>query len=146
MRQANQSAVRQAREIVNQTFQQQREEQRSWDKIFKKWPEVEKDKKSVNLIHTVRLGQLAKGESPDLYKIAKDLMGGRETAKSEGIKSANDSTKVQKCASLEASSSTNKGASASQNELLEKTSSRNRLEADAARQELIRQMMDDGRL
>ena len=86
---------------VNQQMTQRIQEQRAWEAIDKKYPNM--DKETRDIILSQRIADAVQGRKSNLNKTADLIMGRMNTAKSEGRAEAKVSTKVQKAASLETS-------------------------------------------
>lgn len=91
---------------VNQQMNQRIQEQRAWEKIDKKYPDMDKDTREIIL--NQRIADAVQGRQTDLTKVADKIMGRVNSAKNEGRAEAKVSTKVQKAASLETATA-NKG-------------------------------------
>lgn len=86
------------------TIQFQRQEQRAWEKIDKKWGEHLTPARR-ELILNARIANAINGKDAKLTTIADRVMSEFTTAKSEGRAEAGISRKVQKAASLETATS-----------------------------------------
>lgn len=141
-----QSAAEQARIQTQAELRQYQKEQAAWEKIYKEWPQAKEDKQLQNQIHNARIGDLYRGGKGDLVKAARGLKKLVGDAKSEGKRAQQEHVRVQESAHVETASNRGDSSGSRESELINKISSRNRLEADAATQELLKQWRESGKL
>lgn len=102
-----------AQQIENRLLEKmrfERSEQKAWEKIEQKYPQVKNDKELREIILNQRLASAYQGKNVALPKVADSIMSRFTSAKSEGRAEANVSRKIQKSASLETSTA-NQGES-----------------------------------
>lgn len=132
-----------AQQIEQRVLEQvkfQRAEQKAWEKIEQKYPQVKNDKELREIILNQRVANAYQGKNVPLPKIADTIMGRFTTAKSEGRAEANVSRKIQKAASLE-SSSANQGES-KQDDTWDRIANGDKAAAD----DLFSQWLKDGKI
>jgi len=118
-------------------FQQQ--EQRTWNAIEKKYPQIRGDKETREFLLNQRIAGAVQGKETNLMKLADRLYKREQTAKNQGRVEATTSTKVQKAASLETNSS-NTGDNNKTSERLNRISMGDK----AAANDLLTEWLDAG--
>lgn len=130
---AAQSATRAAMEVVTETAQQQQ--------LLKKYPEVTKDRETLDAIFDLRDAAALRGEGLSLTDAAAKLDKLRKQAKAEGSESATRRTTIQAAAHLETSAV--KGTSNNENDQLAVQAFQGSgMEAQSARRELLKRYVE----
>ncbi len=142
------SVIDNAKAITAKELQAERMEDKQWKSLYKKYPEIEGDKKIRDMIHKQRVGNIITGGKDDVMGAWTSIRKYAADSKQEGVKSAQESITRQKSANLEsASTPNNDAATKSKNqELLDLSASRNRRVAEPARQELLKGMIERGEI
>lgn len=111
-----QQAENRATQRAQLMFEQQRFEEKLWDKAYEKYPDLKTDKELKGLVHQARIGeateQLSRIQQDPGYKmkvptpsqIADKLFKHISTAKTAGMKQATENTVIQQSARLESGS------------------------------------------
>lgn len=85
-------------------FQEERQEERLWNKAIEKYPELKTDKELRELVQNTRLGSLAQtNKFPTPAQVAETLFKRMGSAEAKGAKQATESVKIQKSAYVETS-------------------------------------------
>lgn len=147
---AEQRAVAQA----TQSFQEQRIEEKQWDKAYEKYPELKSNKELRDLVHNSRLGEvtnlLSKTQDarsvklPTPAQIADKLFKHMGTAKSEGMKQATVNEVIQNSAHVETAGRRTDDSADNRQKLYQNINNPNKEQATKARTELLKSMLFGG--
>jgi hypothetical protein len=144
---ANQVA-QQATNMVVELEEKRREEQ-LWQKAMDKYPELKSDKQLAQEVDALRYGLLAKdvmsGNSDARLitpaKAAERVLSRFQAAKTEGMKTATESVKVQESAYIEPTSSGQTVDAGGEEALFQKMRSPDRFSAEQAQAELLKKRL-----
>lgn len=144
---AEQRAVAQA----TQAFQEQRVEEKQWEKAYDKYPELKTNKELRDLVHNSRLGEvtnlLSKTQDtssvklPTPAQIADKLFKHMGTAKTEGMKQATENVVVQNSAHVETAGRRTDDTADNRSKLFQNINNPNKEVARKSRQELLKGML-----
>lgn len=136
---------------ASQVYQEQRAEERSWDKAYEKYPDLKTNKELRDLVHNSRIGEvtnlLSKTQDvksvklPTPSQIADKLFKHMGTAKSEGMKQATENVVVQNSAHVETAGRTSDDAAENRSKLYQNINNPNKEKAKQARTELLKSML-----
>ena len=136
---------------ANRSFQEQRAEEKAWEKAFTKYPELKNNRELRDLVQNARIGEITnlfnkatdatalqqiKLPSPGI--MADRLFKHMGTAKAEGIKQANENTVVQQSAHIETSGRRNDDSGDARNKAFQNINNSNKEVARKARQDLLK--------
>jgi hypothetical protein len=120
----------------------QRQEERAWKAVERKYPEVKSDKQMRQILLNQRIAGAVQGQETNLVKIADQLYGRNKEAKSQGRAEANISKKVQRAASLESATSNTGATNTKAEERLERIASGDKYAA----QDLLGEWLSEGKI
>lgn len=139
---------------ANRSFQEQRAEEKAWDKAFQKYPDLKSNKELRDLVQNARIGEitsmfnkttdaeaLKQIKLPSPGQMADRLFKHMGTAKAEGIKQANENTVVQQSAHIETSGRRTDDSADSRTRAFQNINNPNKEVAKQARQELLKNML-----
>lgn len=119
---------------------QQRQEQRAWERIENKYPEIKEDSSLRELMLNQHIAEAVQGKKSNLEKVADGIMERVKGAKIEGRNDAKVSKKVAQAASLE--TTTRNSGEGKNNDLMDRIAGGDKV----ASEQLIRQWMEDGKI
>lgn len=144
----DQSVVETAKQTARQEIAEQtafnRAEEAQWRQAVKQYPQLEQDADIRNMVHNARLGELAQGKNPTVADIANRLFSKIGNAKKEGAEQAQTNTHIQESAHLESSDTSASDSASKKQDLFNRMSSRDNREAEAARKDYLRSLIDSG--
>lgn len=135
-----------AEQRASTTVDTKLQESQQWERVWKKYPDWKDNKQMRDLIHKQRIGNMYAGGKNDLVKAADTIAKISTKAEAEGRQRQQTSITQQKAASLETASNTTDSKQSNRRELVDKISSRNRQEAEDARNALLKDMIDSGEI
>lgn len=145
--QAQTEATRQqTRAELRDEMRRQQQEQKAWEKIYEKYPQVKESKKLQNQIHNARIGDLYRGGKGDLVKAAEGFFTLIDEAKQAGRTASQEHITIQESAHVETASTKGDPSNTRDRELMSRISSRNRVEAESATTELMKQWIEQGKI
>lgn len=130
----------QLKQELREEMRFERQEERAWTSVEKKYPQLRGDKEVREILLNQRIANAIQGKETNLTKLADRLYGRINTAKSEGRAQANISTKVQQAASLE--SATSNTGSNDQDQVYDRIISGDKTAAD----KLLASWLEDGKI
>lgn len=136
---------------AQQAMQEQRVEEKSWDRAYDKHPELKENKELRDLVHRARLGEvtdlLSRTQDPSSVKlptpsqVADKFFKNLATAKAAGMKQANENTVVQASAHVETAGRRTNDGSDSRSKLFQQLKNPNKEVSKKAGQELLKDML-----
>lgn len=143
MAQMQQQTIMQAREQARAEMMELRQEETMWQKAEKAYPQIATNPELRNLVQNTRYGIIASGKNASPLQAARQIFKHLGTARQEGQTQAKESVRIQRSGQLE-TSSTKAAPKSPSSDLMGKITSRNRVEAEGARQALLQQWIADG--
>lgn len=136
---------------AQQAYQEQRAEEKSWDKAYEKYPELKTNKDLRDLVHRARIGEVAdllsKTQDPNSVKlptpgqVAEKFFKYSNAQKTEGFKQATENVKVQSSAYVETSSKSSDDSADAKTKAFQNINNPNKQVAKQARQDLLKSMI-----
>ena len=136
---------------AQQAYQEQRAEEKSWDKAYEKYPQLKENKEIRDLVHRARLGEVAdllsKSQDPRSVKlptpaqVADKFFKYSNAQKTEGFKQATENVKVQSSAYVETASKSSDDNADAKAKAFQNINNPNKLVAKQARQDLLKSML-----
>jgi len=136
---------------AQQAYQEQRAEEKNWDKAYEKYPELKSNKELRDLVHRARLGEvtdmLSRTQDPSSVKlptpgqIADKFFKYANTQKAEGMKQAIENTKVQSSAYVESAGTRTNDNADTKAKLYQNINNSNKEVAKKARTDLLKSML-----
>jgi hypothetical protein len=137
--------------MAQQSYQEQRIEEKSWDKAYEKYPELKTNKELRDIVHRTRLGEvtdlLSRSQNPQSVKlptpgqVAEKLFKHLGTARADGVRQANENTVIQASAHIESGSRAASPDADAHTKARQNINNPNREVAKQARQELLKSMV-----
>jgi hypothetical protein len=126
---------------VEQKIAFQSQEQRAWQDLEQKHPEIKQDKDLRELVHAARLNDVTRGGNGNLDAAAQKVLGKLKSYQSKGKAQAQVSESVQKSATLQTQTATNTETNAD-SQLIDRMSRGD----ETASETLISRWLDEGKL
>lgn len=134
-------------EISAQQLMAARAEERAWKKAEEKYPDIATNRELRDLVHKTRLSVIQGGGQDTPVKAADRLFKFIGKARQEGQASATETVQVQAAAAhLESAANTAPDSQTQTRDMMSRVGSKNKAEAGAARQALLKQWMAEGKL
>jgi len=144
---AEQRATLQAQQV----YQEQRAEEKAWDKAFEKYPELKNNRDLRDMVQNARLGEitnlLSRTQDPRSVKLptpaamADKLFKYMGNAKAEGMKQATENTVVQQSAHIETAGRRTDDSADTKAQAYQNINNPNKEVAKKARQDLLKQLV-----
>lgn len=132
-------------------YQEQRAEERNWEKAYTKYPELKDNKELRDLVHRARLGEvtdmLSKTQDarsiklPTPSQVADKFFKYSNNKKVEGMKQATQNTVIQQSAHLETAGTRTSDNADGRTKLLQNINNPNKEVAKQARTDLLKSML-----
>lgn len=89
------TAVKKALQENNQQTTIRQTEQRAWESVFEKYPEIKESKGLRDTIHNIRVGAFQRGQALTPLQVAEQLIGDLHTQYKKGVNDTNVQTTVR---------------------------------------------------
>lgn len=152
--QASAQTFEAARIAARNEYQEQRAEEKSWDKAYEKYPDLKENKELRDLVHRARLGEVAdllsRSQDPQSVKlptpsqVASKFFKNLTAAKADGMKQATENTVIQASAHVETAGRRTNDSSDTKSKLYQNINNPNKEAAKKARSELLKNMLFGG--